>query len=141
MSDAATPDSTAPSSPARAHPEGADRLTFGAPVHILAPLAAGPSVESIGNVDDALAILQVARSKKLCFAGDGGERPEWTTALDKAASAKFEPTAENAEAARSAFRAFAQAIGALATIGWCTNSRSARPALHASARVERPPQE
>ncbi len=139
-SDAAAPDVAALSRADRAHPGGADRLTFGAPVYILGPLAAGQSVGTVGNVDEALTILLFARTQWLCFGDDGDERPEWTIALDRAASAKFEPATDTVEAARRAFRAFAQAIGALATIGWCANSRSARPALRDPTGVERPPQ-
>ncbi len=140
-SDAAAPDLAAPSRADRAHLEGADRLTFGAPVYILGPLAAGQSVGTVGSVDEALTILLFARTQWLCFGDDGDERPEWTIALDRAASAKFEPATDTVEAARRAFRAFAQAIGALATIGWCANSRSARPALRDPIGVERPLQE
>ena len=92
------------------------RLAFGAPVYISGPLSERGEIVAVIDVDGALTLLQAARLRSLCFGDDGSERLQWTWALDRAASAKFDPTAEAVEAARTAFRTLAKTIGALARI-------------------------
>jgi hypothetical protein len=89
-------------------------LTFGAPLHILSDAFGPREASCVATVDDALAVL--ASAGPLRFGADGRERAEWAHALECAATAKFDRTADAVETARAALRAYARSVGVLATL-------------------------
>lgn len=93
---------------------GADGFVFAAPLTVRVHPARADDTLTVACIDDALAALGVAGD--LRYGADGRERPEWSEALDCAAGAKFDRTAQSVEAARRAFRAYASAAGILVTI-------------------------
>ncbi len=87
-------------------------LAFGAPLVIRDPGC--DELVTVHSVDEALAIL--ARAGPLRLGEDGVERSDWSHALDCVTSAKFEATPDCVEAARVAFRLYAEAVGVLVSL-------------------------
>jgi hypothetical protein len=96
---------------------GIAKLAFGAPLYLYAERARPKlGMIQLRCVDDGLSSLRRGDLGKYRFESDGDEREIWGTALSALASAKFRPSVERTEAARSALRNLASASGALATI-------------------------
>ncbi len=102
---------------ARRKEEMKAKLAFGAPLYLYAERARPKlGMIQLRCVDDGLSSLLRGDLGKYRFESDGAEREIWGTALFALARAKFRPSVERTEAARSALRNLASASGALVTI-------------------------
>jgi hypothetical protein len=102
------------------------KLAFGTPLYLYAERARPKlGMIQLRCVDDGLSSLRRGDLGKYRFESDGDEREIWGTALFALARAKFRPSVEHTEAARSALRnlASAPAREAALTLSKATNSR------------------
>ena len=107
------------------------KLRFGAPLYLyLDQSRPDLGMAQVVDVDEGLQAMQRGPIGRYRFAGRGGEREAWSTALYALTRAKFHPRGDKTEEARSALRKLAVAAGALVTI---TRARAGAPQRQASS--------
>ena len=93
------------------------KLRFGAPLYLyLDQSRPDLGMAPVADIDEGLHVMQRGPIARYRFAGRGGEREAWSTALYALTRAKFHPRGDKTEEARSALRRLAFAAGALVTI-------------------------